>query len=67
MASKMLYTVAEFVELIGISRSKTYQLIATGELETVKVGTRRLVPHEAAEAFVATLRAASFADLASEE
>ena len=39
----------------GIGRSKVYELIASGELRTVKIGRRRLVPAAAIEEFIARL------------
>jgi excisionase family DNA binding protein len=41
-----------FCEAYGLSRSTTYRLIALGKLQTVKVGNRRLVPVDAAEALL---------------
>ena len=39
-----LYSVADAARALGIGRSKTYELIATGQLQTVTIGRRRLVP-----------------------
>jgi excisionase family DNA binding protein len=36
--------IREACRLTGIGRSKLYELIAAGEIETVKVGTITLVP-----------------------
>lgn len=36
--------VREACRLTGIGRSKLYELIAAGEIETVKVGTITLIP-----------------------
>ena len=36
----------------GLSRTKVYELIATGELRTVKIGRRRFVPAAAVQEFV---------------
>ena len=41
-----------FCAAYGVSRSTTYRLIADGKLKTVKVGNRRLVPVDAAEALL---------------
>ena len=41
---RIAYSVAEACGLIGISRSKLYQLIASGELGSKKIGRRRLIP-----------------------
>jgi excisionase family DNA binding protein len=36
-------TIKGTAEALGIGRTKIYDLINAGELETVKIGTRRLV------------------------
>ena len=56
MATKLLYRINEAAEVSSISRSRLYELIANGELESVKLGSTRLIPHDALEAFVARLR-----------
>ena len=38
------------VQLTGISRSRLYELIQTGELETVKVGRSTLIPYKSLKA-----------------
>ena len=38
------------VQLTGISRSRIYELIQTGELETVKVGRSTLIPYKSLKA-----------------
>ena len=39
-------SVPEAGRLLGIGRTLTYELIATGELPTLKIGSRTLVPVE---------------------
>jgi len=39
--------------LLGVSRTVTYGLIANGALKSLKIGSRRLVPREAIDEFVA--------------
>ena len=39
-------------ERLGLGRTKTYELIRTGELRSLKVGRRRLVPLEAIDEFL---------------
>lgn len=46
------YRINDFCRAFGLGRTKTYALIASGELKTVIVGGRRLVPREAAEALL---------------
>lgn len=43
----IVYTVAEAAVISRLSRSTLYELIASGELRSVKVGRRRLVPASA--------------------
>ncbi len=42
---------------LSLGRSAIYQLIAKDELRSVKVGTRRLIPVQALDEFVARLEA----------
>ena len=46
------YGVAEFCRAFNLSRSTTYNLIASGQLESVRVAGRRLIPADAAEALL---------------
>jgi excisionase family DNA binding protein len=43
---------------VGISRSKLYELIASGEIETVKLGTATLVLTASLRALIEALRVA---------
>jgi excisionase family DNA binding protein len=52
----MLYKPDEAARLLGIGRSKVYELLAADELESVKVGSARRIPAAALEEFVARLR-----------
>mgnify|MGYP006280957955 FL=1 len=54
--ARRLYSVQEAHELLNISRATFYSLLSSREIETVKVGSRRLVPAEAIEEFVSRLR-----------
>lgn len=62
--NKLLYAVTEASDATGIGRSKLYELMAAGEIESVKVGKRRLIPADALEAFVAHLRQEAAGDAA---
>ncbi len=42
--------------MIGIGRSKLYELMESGELETIKIGTSRLVLVSSLQAFVEARR-----------
>lgn len=41
---KLAFTIAEACHAVGIGRSKLYELIAEGRLETRKIGSRTLIP-----------------------
>jgi excisionase family DNA binding protein len=49
---RLVYTVAEAGELLGISRAFAYELVARGELPVICLGRRRLVPKVALLALV---------------
>lgn len=52
----LLIDVEEGARLLGIGRSRFYLLLQTGEVESLKIGRRRVVPLTALEAFVERLR-----------
>jgi excisionase family DNA binding protein len=54
-----LLSVAEAAKALNLGRSKTYELIAAGELEVVHIGRCSRVPVDAVEAFVRRLRTAN--------
>jgi excisionase family DNA binding protein len=56
MNSKQLLTVLEVAECLSLSRAFTYQLINSGQLESIRIGRARRVPAEAVAEFVARLR-----------
>lgn len=47
-AEKLAYTVDEFMKVMGLSRTSIYELIKSGELKSVKVAGRRLIPRQSA-------------------
>ena len=51
--SKLLLSVPEAAHLLSIGRSRCYDLVLSGQLRSLKLGRRRLIPKEALEAFVA--------------
>jgi excisionase family DNA binding protein len=53
--TRLLLTVPEAAEALAISRSKLYELLATGLVRSVRIDGSRRVPVEALEAYVATL------------
>ncbi|MCA1842874.1 MAG: helix-turn-helix domain-containing protein [Actinobacteria bacterium] len=52
----LLLSIQEAGRALGIRRSKMYELIAAGELETVHIGRAVRVPVDAIEEFVVRLR-----------
>jgi excisionase family DNA binding protein len=52
----LLLSVEEVARALGIGRSKTYELIAAGELEAVHIGRAARVPVAAVQDFVERLR-----------
>ena len=52
----LLLSVGEVARALGLGRSKTYELIAAGELEVVHIGRCARVPLDSAEAYVERLR-----------
>lgn len=53
---KLLLTVEETAEAIGIGRTKTFELIAAGIIESVRIGGARRVPTAAVADYVDRLR-----------
>ena len=49
-------TPEEATRVLGIGRTFVYQLLATGKLESFKLGRRRLVPIDAIERLIAAER-----------
>lgn len=54
-ANARLNNIEAVMGLLGLGRSKVYELIASGELRSVKVGRRRLVSDVAIDDFVTKL------------
>lgn len=55
---KILLTPEEAAELLSATRTRVYQLIACGELHSVKLGRLRRISRTALEAFVEKLERA---------
>lgn len=53
--ARLLVPVSEAAQLLGISRGTAFELIGTGQLRSIKVGRRRLVPRQALEELVTSL------------
>jgi excisionase family DNA binding protein len=57
--ARLLYKPEDAAELLSIGRTLMYDLIKSGQVDSVKVGRRRLVPAEALTSYVDHLRAVS--------
>lgn len=58
-AEPLTVRISDAVRMTGIGRSKLYELIAAGEIETVKVGRCTLVPMESLRDFISRAYSAS--------
>ena len=50
---RLAYRVAEAAELVGVSRTKMYELIAAGDMPTIKIGSAVRVPADALREWIA--------------
>jgi excisionase family DNA binding protein len=55
-SDRMLLTVEEAAERLGIGRSTMYQLIAAGKIDTIRVGRLRRIEPNALARYIAGLR-----------
>lgn len=53
--TRMLYPVTDAAEVLGIGRSTLYELIASGELHTLKIGRRTLLSEDELRRYVRAL------------
>ena len=53
----MLLSVDEARAEVPVGRTKFFELMASGQIKTVRIGRRRLVPRAALESYVESLRA----------
>ncbi len=51
-SERLVFTVGEAAELLGISRAFAYELVARGELPVIRLGRRIVVPKAALLAMV---------------
>ena len=58
---KLRYTIPEFCELSGLSRSKTYERIKTGRIAVVRDGKETFITHEEAVRYVTTPQPPAYA------
>jgi excisionase family DNA binding protein len=55
-ASRLLYTVEEAAELLGIGRTYMFHLLSVGEIDSLKIGKRRKIPSDALDSYIERLR-----------
>jgi excisionase family DNA binding protein len=53
---RLLFTVEEAARVLGIGRTRMFELIQAGSVETVLIGRLRRIPFDALDAFVTGLR-----------
>lgn len=58
MGNRLAYGPREAAEMLGISRARLYELLEDGTVQSVKLGRRRLIRHEALVALLDRLEAA---------
>jgi excisionase family DNA binding protein len=56
---RLLSTVEEAARALGVGRTRMFELIQAGSVETVLIGRLRRIPIDALDAFVASLRESS--------
>ena len=49
---KMVYSVIEVASLLGISKSLAYTLVKKGEIPSIKLGTRVVIPKVRFQAYL---------------
>jgi excisionase family DNA binding protein len=53
---RLLFTVEEAARALGIGRTRMFELIQAGSVETVLIGRLRRIPFDALDAFITGLR-----------
>jgi excisionase family DNA binding protein len=51
VSERIFYRVSEVADLIGCSKSKAYELVASGAIASTRIGTLLRVPRSALEVF----------------
>lgn len=54
--TRRLYPLEEAAELLGVAKSTLEGLVRDGDIETVTIGRRRLVPSECIDEYIERLR-----------
>ena len=55
--NKLLLKPGEAAEMLGIGRTKLFELLASGDLESVCIGHSRRIPLDALQSYLTELRA----------
>lgn len=55
IGTKLLVSASEASQMLGIGKTKIYELMASRELRSVKIGRSRRIPVEALVAFVVAI------------
>lgn len=55
MDGQLLYRPEAGAAMLRVSRSRVFELLASGELESVTIGRSRRIPREALESYVSRL------------
>lgn len=63
MEQVLLLTPEEAARALSISRSKLYELLADGQLESVRIGALRRIPVDALNSFIAQLAGANMREV----
>lgn len=53
LPGRLSYSIDEAAYALGLGRTMIYELIAKGQIKSIKVGNRRLIPTSALDAFFA--------------
>lgn len=59
IGSRLLYTVPDAAAQLSVSERKVRDLVADGAIDSVLIGRRRLIPHDALAAYIERLKRAS--------
>jgi excisionase family DNA binding protein len=54
---QLLFSAEEAAGLLGIGRTFMFELLATGEIDSLKVGRLRKIPRDAIDGYIERLRA----------
>jgi excisionase family DNA binding protein len=61
LSERLLISPADASRALSISRTRVYELMASGQLRSVKIGRSRRIPVEALASFIAAIAAESAA------